>query len=152
ETTTSAKRALFKKYFHGPNTLGFDVGQIVADVVRFVRERLELVPEARLNMVGHSRGGLIAILAARELKVPVHFMGLYDAVDRHVGPSGTTIPGNVEIVYHAVRSPVTKSRVGFGNCGQDYEAGVKYYQKEFVATHGSIGGDPEGAQDAEAKD
>ena len=34
----------------------------------------------RVAIVGHSRGGMIAIRVASELNFPVYFMGLYDAV------------------------------------------------------------------------
>jgi hypothetical protein len=135
-----------KLYLDGPGTWGFEVARLVDHVCAFVRGRLDKEPGARVSLVGHSRGGLVAILAARRLGIPIHFLGLYDAVDRHVGPpGGGGIPGNVRHVCHAVRHPSVRSRPYFGHTGRHCDAGVLYYHEcLFRATHGGVGGAPHG--------
>jgi hypothetical protein len=135
-----------KKYFAGPNTSGSDVGAITDQVCRFVQESKKQNPQARICLIGHSRGGLIAILAARRLQLPIEFLGLYDAVDRHWGPGGETISANVKMVYHALRDPFVNSRPYFGNTGLEAEPSVQCYRWRFRATHGGIGGDPQGGK------
>jgi pimeloyl-ACP methyl ester carboxylesterase len=133
-------------YADGPNTSGFNVSSIVKEICGFLNKALADFSPAHVALVGHSRGGLIAVLAARELGTPIEFMGLYDAVDRHIGPSGAVIPKNVKVVYHAMRDPSVQSRVYFGNTATQAEAGVKYVSRHFKATHGGIGGDPHGGE------
>ena len=159
-----------KRYLHGPGDLGFDVSGIVDAGLGFIVGRLQhaildrtrgLKPNdrvtlplirVRLSMVGHSRGGLIAVLIAKRLKeytltkqiplVHVHFLELYDAVDRHVGPEAKEIPGNVISAYHAIRDPTVQSRNWFGNTGTKALSPCRYQAKIFSATHSAMGGDP----------
>lgn len=131
---------------HGPNTLGLDVGAI------FRRATVHALVgynggERVFDIVGHSRGGHIAILVARELMEKrfegsrVRFLGLFDAVDRSPSPWSAVIPTVVENCWHAVRNPLTLNRTWFGNTGRvSYSA--RYHEKLFWASHGAIGGDP----------
>jgi hypothetical protein len=147
-------RPEWKEHFHGPNTPGTNVGEITDQVCKYVKNRLSAAKNPRLSLIGHSRGGLIAILAAKRLETPVHFLGLYDAVDRHFGPSGEIIPANVRVAYHARRDPSVQSRRYFGNCGTTHALGKGepyYFEKFFKTSHGGIGGDPEGAAQTEGK-
>jgi pimeloyl-ACP methyl ester carboxylesterase len=137
----------FKKYIPGPSTLGIEVNGIVKEVLEFINNCLRKAPQARISLVGHSRGGLIAVLAAEEFKRSIHFLGLYDAVDRHMGRGAKWIPGNVLTVYHARRDPSVQSRVYFGNTATHWDpAKTSYLWKYFRATHGGIGGDPHGGE------
>ncbi|MEZ4648415.1 MAG: hypothetical protein R3E97_06405 [Candidatus Eisenbacteria bacterium] len=92
---------------------------------------------AKIVLVGHSRGGLIAILAAAGLQPPVDFLGLYDAVDRVYGPDGSEIR-NVRVTYHALRDPSIGSRPSFGNTGR--RSTGRYIEEHFETSHGGIGG------------
>lgn len=89
-------------------------------------------------LVGHSRGGAIATSVAERIPVPVHFLGLFDSVDRAL----LLLTGEVENVrytYHALRHPSLNSRNSFGNSptkSQQY-----YASKYFKTSHGGIGGD-----------
>lgn len=160
-----------KRYFDGPGDLGFNTGTIVDSGFSFVtaclaemmNERKALLNRSglaladlnvRISLIGHSRGALIAIRIAKRLRdhklhtnVPtlsVHFMGLYDAVDRQIGEGGDTIPGNVAAAYHALRDPTVQSRSWFGNTGTKAHPPCRYTSKVFTATHSGVGGDPWG--------
>lgn len=91
----------------------------------------------KIVLVGHSRGGLIAILAAARLQPPVEFLGLFDAVDRVFGPDAGTIR-NVRTTYHALRHPAMDSRSYFGNTGRRSEG--RYVERMFRTSHGGVGG------------
>ncbi len=160
-------------YLHGPGDLGLDVANIVNAGVQWISERVTAAaaPRAssygglnqssflslsdvfvRLSLVGHSRGGLIAILIAKRLRnfkvcprisgMHLHFLGLYDAVDWHLGPYADVIPGNVSSAYHALRDPTVCSRTWFGNTGTKAETPCRYTSRLFTATHSGVGGDP----------
>jgi RHS repeat-associated protein len=55
-------------YLNGPNTLGTNVGRISARALEFIHALLLENPNLVVNLVGHSRGGMIAIDIARQLK------------------------------------------------------------------------------------
>lgn len=102
-------------------------------------------PEVKVCLVGHSRGGLVAIEVARALmrhRLRVHFLGLFDAVDRAVLTDGGVIE-NVVTTYHAVRDPAVGSRRLFGNTGMRTRnpAAELYWQETFFTSHGGVGGD-----------
>jgi hypothetical protein len=148
-----------KRYFDGPDTLGFNVDDISSAVLEWTLSALRriaptpqqapggyacIVPRSDLKIciVGHSRGGLIAIEVARELSrhgYPVFFMGLYDAVDMAMFHEGDMVT-NAEVTYHALRHPALRSRSSWGNTGRDHHA--RYYERHFMTSHGGIGGDP----------
>jgi hypothetical protein len=137
--------AKLKHYFPGPGNLGTDVNQILRDVCAFLQGAMAAAPGGPVSMVGYSRGALLAILAAQQLTVPIRFLGLYDAVDRYPDfKSGATIPGNVKVVYHAIRDDSVHSRVYFGHTGRHHDPKVDYHELPFRATHSGMGGDPDG--------
>ena len=74
-----------KRYYHGPTLAGSEVGPITNTVVDWIVSRCKTLPRVRICIVGHSRGGAIALLTARALdsyQLKVYFTGLYDAVSR----------------------------------------------------------------------
>ncbi len=91
----------------------------------------------RVVLIGHSRGGAIAIDIAKELKnsgIQVFFMGLFDAVDRSTYIEAGSVE-NVKHAYHALRG-LPDSRPIFGNTG------IKgTIWKKFQTSHGGVGGD-----------
>jgi pimeloyl-ACP methyl ester carboxylesterase len=119
----------------------------VNEAYQRIAEALKANPNEGIDIVGHSRGGLIGILVAKKLKkenpcARVHFLGLYDAVDRYLLANAGTIPDNVENVAHARRNSEVHSRDTFGNTGTS--GGQKYVERFFWVTHSGAGGDPWG--------
>jgi hypothetical protein len=111
--------------------------------------------ETAVFLAGYSRGGAAVIEVAKWLKsvyIPVECLILYDPVDR-TGLLGlpwqdTPIVDTVKTVIYAKRSPLAQSRESFGNCGLMMWNGQSTQQafpntfKEFLATHGGLGGVP----------
>ena len=159
------------KYFaEGPTSLitGSDTGGIIDAAWSFLTRSLGRTPEAKVVLVGHSRGGHAVAAIAIRLKrhkvgdfqtrftAPgwtnpnsvqlVHFMGLYDAVDRTRVHGGDTsvVPSNVVNFAHAMRSPTLGSRTSFGNTATRVNNSnvhlQNYSARHFEATHGAIGG------------
>lgn len=151
-----------KRYFHGPGNTGSDTGGIINTALIWILRELNgfaggntassglkggeacVAPDEKLKicMVGHSRGGLITINLARELSrygFSVHFMGLYDAVDRAIGYDGAMVT-NVHHTFHALRDPRLRSRTSFRNTGREFHA--NYEEHVFSTSHGGTGGDP----------
>lgn len=147
-----------KKYFHGPKyDLGGDSLPIMMKVLIFINKHIEIARNTimigppqkgqtieweeyvRICLVGHSRGGLIAIATAARLQMPVYFMGLYDAVDRAGDLDGSEII-NTQIIYHAIRDSSIGSRKLFGNDGLSAKGGI-FKTEYFTTSHGGIGGD-----------
>lgn len=102
-------------------------------------KRAQFQDAIRVVLVGHSRGGLIAICAAKEIILPIYWMGLYDAVDMHPTLEANVIH-NVDHTAHALRSPSLGSRKSWGNCGR--RSSGNYIEKIFHTSHGGVGGDP----------
>lgn len=133
-----------KAYWHGPDTVatGAECPMICNGVVGWVLRHRERSPNVAL--IGHSRGGLVAICAARRLQehgILVTFLGLYDAVDRHWGMVGEPID-NVVFARHARRDAMSNgSRFHFGNCGTSAAPGTDYDERFYTTTHGGVGGD-----------
>ena len=92
----------------------------------------------RIVLVGFSRGAAILIAVANSLPFPVHFLGLYDAVDMEATMDTARI-SNAMTTYHARRNKVVFSRHSWGNTGT-VSNGV-YVEKSFYASHGAIGGE-----------
>ena len=163
--------AIGEKYFaEGPanQVFGSDSGGILDGAWSFLRKGLGRRPEAKVVLVGHSRGGhMVTALAIRlaQFKVGdfqtkmtspgwknpnptqlVHFLGLYDAVDRtrKYGGDTSVVPSNVVHFAHAKRSPELGSRSSFGNTATRVNTSnvhlKNYAAKPFRATHGAIGG------------
>jgi hypothetical protein len=105
----------------------------------------------KIVLVGHSRGAAIIIEIAKQLPVPVYFMGLYDAVNRSASLGFTDTIENVEYVAHAMRNPDVGSRSSFSNTGTKIKGG-QLTTKLFDTTHGGIGGDPIPAKEEWAGD
>ncbi|MEO1417154.1 MAG: hypothetical protein AAFW00_17855 [Bacteroidota bacterium] len=138
-----------KAYWDGPDGASGSRTEAIADnATDFVRREMRhLFPrttpnetQLRIVLVGHSRGGLIAINVARRLPFPVYFLALYDAVDRHIGLDGSYII-NVQHTFHALRDPDVGSRSYFSNTGR--ASAGNYKEKAFFTSHGGIGGAPD---------
>lgn len=134
-----------KMYLDGPDDFGIAVQPLINGVVYFIQRSLQESPDAEVCLIGHSRGGFIAMVAASRLASVkrVHFLGMYDAVDRTHGVDQLWVT-NVNVAYHAIRDPSVRSRSYFGNAGLHGGADVKLVKQYFKTTHGGIGGDPEG--------
>jgi RHS repeat-associated protein len=140
------------KYWDGPKTLGGGVARTVTAVYNAICAAKAANPSEQIDLVGHSRGGLIAILVAKRLQEHpcgscginefVRFMGLYDAVGMYLWASPGTISRNVVYVAHARRDPADGSRPNWGNVGTS--GGMTYVQQFFWCTHSGMGGDPWG--------
>ena len=72
----------------------------------FIASQLLVNPNRRIDIVGHSRGGYVAMEVARDLmmegingeSVDVRFLGLYDPVDMPAGyGDAETVSANVKI-------------------------------------------------------
>jgi pimeloyl-ACP methyl ester carboxylesterase len=110
--------------------------ELVADLV-LTRPNICLT-RSKIALLGHSRGGLIAINVAKRLLQRVSFLGLYDAVDRAWNMDADEIT-NVDFTDHARRHPEMESFTFFGNCGLFAKDGQ--YREQFIkTTHGGIGG------------
>ncbi len=93
--------------------------------------------DIRICLVGHSRGGAIAMKVAETLPIQVSFLGLFDAVDRAMFLLTDGIQ-NVDVTYHALRDPRMGSRGSFSNTG--LRSTGRYYEQRFMTSHGGIGG------------
>ncbi|MEO2013513.1 MAG: LysM peptidoglycan-binding domain-containing protein [Fuerstiella sp.] len=123
---------------------------------KWLKGTIATLPDAKIVLAGHSRGGLIAINLAMQLHGlgrSVYFLGLYDAVDMALGMDTDVIPRNVEKVAHARRSPTIGSRRSWGNTGTKSANSTPgaYQQRFFNATHGSVGGSIPASCDAPMK-
>lgn len=120
------------------------VGEIAVKAHDAVRSMLDSEPSARIVIVGHSRGGLIATNLAAKLGDSgrkVWFLGLYDAVDMALFMDAPLIPDNVEHAAHAKRDPRLFSRAGWKNCsGVAGHNSERHFEKRFFGTHSAIGG------------
>jgi hypothetical protein len=159
-----------KFFSEGPanQITGSDSGGILESAWSFLTRSLRNKPDAKVVLVGHSRGGHMATsLAIKLAKYKtgdfvvrmteagwtnpnstqlVHFLGLYDAVDRTISHGGDTkvVPENVVNFAHAIRSQTLGSRTSFGNTATHVNSSNvhlnNYQAQQFEATHGAIGG------------
>jgi hypothetical protein len=142
-------------YRRGPTLLGFETGPIAHEFSGLILKTYERYKKAgkaadfELYLTGYSRGGAAVIATAyllsqsryrEEIKVKV--MALFDAVDRSPVMTADTIPGNVELCFHALRDPNAGSRTYFGNCGLAIQNPGKMEKRVFFATHAALGGVP----------
>lgn len=160
----STAPAGIKKYFPGPNIQGSNCDDILNQAKDFYREvkrtyGSDAVNKLKISLVGYSRGAYMAMCFAKFLQingVPVHFLGLFDAVSRDMSVeaiiSTYDIPTNVATCYHAARSPIIGSRsITMNQIGFNWENGKKLEtRKEFPGSHAAMGGFPNdaGALDA----
>ena len=155
-----------KNYLDGPDS---SVNGTTSEVRGKIAEGFQWVCETYckskcsepIDIVGHSRGGLIAIEIARRLDttgcscmsppVPVRFLGLYDPVDMTPGIGAIeTIPGNVQHCTHLLAIPETespftaeRSRKQFNRIdGYPEKSGTVYHRIGIFGTHSAIGGAP----------
>ena len=159
-----------KRFWEGPQNAatGSDSGGILEAAWSFLTDSLGRSPDSKVVLVGHSRGGhMVTALAIKLQKHKigdfqsritrpgwkntnppqlVHFLGLYDAVDRTVSIGGDTktVPSNVVNFAHAIRSPTVGSRTSFGNTATRADRSSvhlkNFTSRHFGATHGAIGG------------
>lgn len=138
-------------FLHGPiyTTFGEDCPKIFEQATKYLDRELTIDPTQTINIVGHSRGGFVALQLAWYLKSKgyrVNFLGLYDAVDRTpTMGSDHRIPSNVDHAAHAIRNPNVGSRKAFGNAdgGPEDLTKMKSCERElFFGTHAAIGGAP----------
>jgi len=138
-------------YWHGPEweRTGLDCHNIFNGVMTKLSKELKKNPDEEIIIIGHSRGGYIAIEVARELQRRGHrvkFLGLYDAVD--MAPTfgdDETVPSNVDSAAHALGNNAVGSRPYFNTAdgGPEDEDAMKWYSEQnFWATHGGLGGAP----------
>jgi hypothetical protein len=157
-----------KLYLHGPDTAGLSMGNLISQGFEWLKNHLlNLVINRRVSqqdikicLIGHSRGAAAVIQIAHQLShvsylreaiipsvplrlpVAVHFMGLYDAVDRaliSISSDGLT---HVENIYHARRRNISV----LASSGSRGTFGVMELTRgrvqSFDTSHGGIGGDP----------
>jgi pimeloyl-ACP methyl ester carboxylesterase len=146
-----ARQVVGSTYFRGPSLTGKEVSKIADRAVGAAQGG------GPVMLVGYSRGGCTAIIAAKRLKAQgkrVKAMFLFDAVDMQTSELGLsqTIPDNVDFVAHArtarslgfwARNPV-KSRFYFYNTGRWLDGDGVLVEKKFVGSHGAAGGVPWG--------
>ena len=141
-------------YWRGPTLTGSEVSSIATDVVAKAQLKLKTQSEPVI-LVGYSRGGCTAIIAARRLKalgVKVHSLFLFDAVDMQASDLHLSqiITDNVSFVAHArsahsfgfwAHNPIA-SRWYFVNTGRLLNGTGVYRRQSFTGTHGAVGGCP----------
>jgi len=187
-------------FFEGiGNTIDAGTGASSDEIMRkaydWLWDKLTLYPQAKVIIVGHSRGGHIAIELCRRFRelpsntftnkfskfsanvttfkdritgrgtfldpfkrirgignsareffrsgIPIHFLGLYDAVDmtRALGNT-TTIPDNVTCCFRIQRNPQLGSRNFWGFTGSNSEVNRLNHPTPLLvnSTHGALGG------------
>ena len=112
------------KYYEGPGItngnkklIGGAVGSGAEAIASRVYEKVckdYCSGKCTINLVGWSRGAVIAVSVAERLNtngcpcqpgsVPVNFIGLYDAVERMPGKWCSSVPGNVKHFAHAIKT------------------------------------------------
>ena len=134
-----------KLFLHGPNgltggVLGLDGAPRISMAKSFIAGALRYNSDARICLVGWSRGAHIAIQLAKQIR-RVYFMGLFDAVDRTPFHDSDTI-SNVDHAYHAMRDTFFDYGINslFGSTGSSSVTGL--YSETFKTTHAGVGGFP----------
>lgn len=162
---------VFKNFLDGPSFHGLECGGIASEAINFINISLSKIKylygrfnsseptthdnsflaktmsiyddrKIRIVIVGHSRGGAIATYVASQLRFPVYFLGLYDAVNSSSTIPNTDVIKNVQYAYHAKRN-LKRSRLDimFNQTALSNVSGL-YVDAEFSTSHGGIGGDP----------
>lgn len=119
------------------------------EIEQYVNEKVQI------NIVGHSRGGHVAIALNNNLPFNIHFLGLLDPVDwdRSLKVDTDTIKDKYKNIYHAVRNSEFEkissqyrgttfttsftTRIWFGKDGINTN-------KIYNTSHGGMGGSPLG--------
>lgn len=120
---------------------GDPMPQFLIEFNRKQRERKQKISSQhhlRVILIGHSRGGALAVDIARRLKernIQVYFMGLFDAVDMSTHIEGTIIT-NTRYVAHAKRALSMFSRPYFVRGGMIGDQ----VSEAFDTSHGGVGG------------
>jgi hypothetical protein len=134
-----------KNWWHGPNLSGYGTTTIRNEALDWIKRKMDSVGSSvPICLVGHSRGGMIAIDIADKLQnhgTKAYFLGLYDAVDWHFGIGWDVYVRNSMNTFHALRHPDMESRNFFGNTGI-LQIGGKFTPAYFRTSHGGVGGSP----------
>ena len=148
------------EYERGPTLTGSETGRLASWAAgraehHYRTNKIRGPNTPRIFMAGYSRGGAAVIEACQQMNdrgIPVQGPLLFDAVDRSYTVERTeTVPSNVRYCRHAIRQANSGSRQSFGNCGLLAARGVDWVTpKEFLTTHGGMGGTPWGASAATA--
>lgn len=145
------------RYERGPSGEGYRIRERSARAVEFLIQH----KGRRLMLAGYSRGGSAAVIAATMLQsegLDVAHLFLFDPVARHLSGDSSTIPGNVKNAWVARRkvgapemdkydysilgdlaghNPV---RNWFGTTATKVEGKVTLESREFLGSHGALGG------------
>lgn len=135
-----------KKYYRGPNAVGYGLSAAVDAGVEFVVNKKRAAPNQNVLLTGYSRGAAGAVVMAKELKkrnISVRALLLFDCVDRQINMDASVIPETVGFVQHVIRNPAARSRMSFGNDGMRYIPPTVFPSATmFMCTHGGMGGTP----------
>lgn len=152
-------------YQRGPTAAGCETLPEATRAVAWIRREHARDSSIQIMLVGYSRGGSAAILAAQMLEylnISVHSLFLFDPVARHIFPGGEVIPANVAFSRVARRDQSWRfvmkyegamsdgkrlgatsnpTRPSFGNTGLNWR-GVGDHQAPtvFTGSHGALGG------------
>lgn len=132
-----------KKYMHGPHKLTGGIENVAQKAFGHAHYLRSQPNAAGIALLGYSRGGASAIRVCRLLEaqnIQVDCLALLDAID--LDPTvGTSVPSNVQLTVHAVRSPSSGSRPNWGNCGTT--APNTFHGASFNVTHWGASGVPQ---------
>lgn len=144
-------------YIRGPSGEGYFIEKRARRIV----ESVLAAKAPRVFLAGYSRGGSIAVIAARMLAnhgITVQGLFLFDPVARHGSASSDVIPGNVSAVYTARRAIGAKEmdkydyvlfdlaghnpvRNWFGTTATQFEsAETRRRETVELGSHGALGG------------
>jgi pimeloyl-ACP methyl ester carboxylesterase len=145
-------------YLRGPSGEGYYIERRAKEIT----EKARLSKASSVYLAGYSRGGSIAVIAARmlgEFGIGVKAMFLFDPVARHGSASSDFISGNVDSVYTARRIIGAKKmnkydyklfgdlaghnpvRDWFGTTAQSFESSTtRRDERVFLGSHGALGG------------
>ncbi len=150
-------------YQRGPSPSGKEVFSKAFGAYNWLKNARLRDPRSRLMLMGFSRGGSAALMAAEMLErdhLEIDSMFLFDAVGRHPFRGGRRIPSNVRFSRHARRlaggrltrrppldttrffgSRVDPARPRFGNIALDLvRSGDHRMPESFLGSHGALGG------------
>lgn len=145
-------------YLRGPSGEGYSIERRA----RRIAEKALAAKADRTYLAGYSRGGSIAVIAARMLAergVGVQGLFLFDPVARHGSASSDMVPGNVSAAYTARRAIGAKEmdkydyvllgdpaghnpvRNWFGTTATRFESSATRHRETVeVGSHGALGG------------